>query len=147
MKRIGSGITMLCFLLMMSCTPKEEKISYGKDNCSECNMTIMDPKFGGEIITKKGKVFKFDDAHCMAIFLKDRKVEMDNLHKMLFLNYEGGDKFLDTKTAIFVIGSKMKSPMGSNSAAFASKDAAEKKATEIDGKTTDWATLYNVLIK
>jgi hypothetical protein len=37
--------------------------------------------------------------------------------------------------------------MGSNAAAFPTKGAAEKRAGEIDGKTTDWATLYNVLIK
>jgi len=134
-------------LLITGCNPKAEPIQYGKDNCNECNMTIMDPKFGGEIVTKKGKVFKFDDAHCMALFLKDRKVEMADLHKLYFLDYSGGKEFLDTKTATFVLGSQFKSPMGSNSAAFATKAAAEKKASEIDGKTTDWATLYNVLIK
>jgi len=142
---IASGVAA-CFVLV-GCNPKAEPIQYGKDNCNECNMTIMDQKFGGEIVTKKGKVFKFDDAHCMAMFLKDRKVEMADLHKLYFLDYNGGNEFLDTKTATFVLGSQMKSPMGSNAAAFPTKEAAEQKASQVDGKTTDWATLYNVLIK
>jgi copper chaperone NosL len=142
---VTTGVAACLFLA--GCNPKAEPINYGKDNCSECNMTIMDPKFGGEIVTKKGKVFKFDDAHCMAIFLKDRKVDLDNLHKLYFTDYNGGKEFLDTKTSTFVLGSQLKSPMGSNAAAFSSKGAAEKKASEINGKTTDWATLYNVLIR
>lgn len=142
---ITTGVAACLFI--SSCNLKAEPINYGKDNCSECSMTIIDPKFGGEVVTKKGKVFKFDDAHCMAMFLKERKVEMDDLHKLYFVDYVGGKDFLDTRTATFVLGSQMKSPMGSNAAAFADKQAAEKKAAEIDGKTTDWATLYNVLIK
>jgi copper chaperone NosL len=135
-----------CFFLF-SCNAKPEKINYGKDNCAECRMTIMDPKFGGEILSKKGKVFKFDDAHCMAVFLERRGIEMANLHSLLFVNYNGGEEFLSSKTAVFVLGSQLKSPMGSNAAAFPDKKSAEGKAAEIDGKTTDWATLYNVLIK
>jgi len=134
-------------LLLAGCNPKAEPIQYGKDNCNECNMTIMDPKFGGEIVTKKGKVFKFDDAHCIAAFLKERKVALDNLHKIYFVDYSGGQEFLDTKTATFVLGSRLQSPMGSNSAAFATPALAEEKATAIEGKTTDWATLYNVLAR
>ena len=45
----------LLYYPIAGCNPKPEKITFGKDNCAECKMTIMDPKFGGEIVTKKGK--------------------------------------------------------------------------------------------
>lgn len=138
--------TLLIFLV--SCTPKAEKIVFGKDACAECKMTIMDPKFGGEIVSKKGRVFKFDDAHCIAAFFERRGIEMDDVYQTLFVNYKGdGTQFLKTKDAYFVVSSQLKSPMGSNAAAFASEAVAEEAAKTINGKTTNWATLYNVLVK
>jgi copper chaperone NosL len=145
MKSPISYLSAACVLLLASCTSKPEPIAYGKDNCDECRMTIMDPKFGGEIVTKKGKVFKFDDAHCLAQFLNDRKVTLAEISQTVFVNYNGSENFLDTKSAFFVIGSQLKSPMGSNAAAFANKTDAEKKAATINGKVTDWATLYNII--
>ena len=140
---VAAGI--IAMLMLAGCHGKPEKINLGKDTCAECKMTIMDPKFGGEILSTKGKVFKFDDAHCIASFMDRRGIEMADVHKVIFVDYNGSGKWLDTENAFFVLSSKLKSPMGSNAAAFATRDEAEKKATELGGKTTDWATLFNVI--
>lgn len=148
LKKTSLFISLLSLsLFVFGCKPKAEKINAGKDNCAECKMTIMDTKFGAEIVTKKGKVYKFDDAHCLATFLKRRGVELSNISKTLFVDYNSGD-FVEVKNAEFVVSSQLKSPMGGNAAAFKNKAAAEKKAAEIEGsKVTNWATLYNILIK
>ena len=65
--RLSTAVAFIAFLLI-GCNPKAEKINLGKDQCAECKMTIADPKFGAEIVTKKGKVYKFDDTHCIAVF-------------------------------------------------------------------------------
>lgn len=135
----------LVSLLVAGCSAEPERIVYGRDACSECKMTIMDPKFGGEIVTKKGRVFKFDDAHCMAAFLERRGVELRDISQTLFVNYEGGDGFVNVNDAVFVLSSQLKSPMGSNAGAFASKEAAAKHAERVRGKVTDWPTIYNVI--
>ena len=140
-----TSVAAACILFLASCSAKPEKIAYGKDQCDECRMTIMDPKFGGEIVTKKGRVYKFDDARCLAKFLEDRKVALGDIHATLFTNYLGGVEFLDTKTAVFVAGSQLKSPMNGNAAAFATKAEADKVAADINGKLTDWSTLYNII--
>ncbi len=140
--------SLLALFVLAGCNPKPEKIAIGKDACAECKMTIMDPKFGGEIVTKKGKVFKFDDAHCIAKFMEKRGVELSDIHQTLFVNYNGDNGFLTSKEAEFVVSSTFKSPMGSNAAAFAGVPEAEKKSKEIpNSKVTNWATLYNILIK
>ncbi|HZF64490.1 MAG TPA: nitrous oxide reductase accessory protein NosL, partial [Chitinophagaceae bacterium] len=114
---------------------------------SECKMTIMDPKFGGEIVTKKGRIFKFDDTHCVANFLKRRGVALDNIHQTLFVHYQNA-AFVDVQSTEFVVSTQLKSPMGGNAAAFSTKGEAEKHAETLDGsKVTNWATLYNILIK
>jgi copper chaperone NosL len=147
-KRASVAMTIAAVLFITACTPKAEKIAIGKDNCSECKMTIMDPKFGGELVTKKGKVYKFDDTHCMAAFLERRGIELSDIHKTLFVNYSNPQEFVEVKSAEFVVSSQFKSPMGGNAAAFKNKTEAEKKSEELQGsKVTNWATLYNILIK
>jgi copper chaperone NosL len=52
------------------------------------------------------------------------------------------------KSAEFVVSSQLKSPMGGNAAAFKNTTEANKKLAELEGsKVTNWATLYNILIK
>ncbi|WP_207513886.1 nitrous oxide reductase accessory protein NosL [Longitalea luteola] len=142
-----AAMTMMIFFLA-GCTPKPEKILFGKDNCAECKMTIMDPKFSAEIITKKGKVYKFDDVHCVAAFLERRDVELINIHQTLFTDYNNSNEFVQVTSAEFVVSSQLKSPMGGNAAAFKNRAAAEEKAAGLEGsKITNWATLYNILVK
>lgn len=144
-----AAITAISFIIFLSgCTVKPEKINVGKDNCVECKMTIMDPKYGGEIVTKKGKVFKFDDTHCVAAFLKKRTVGLGDIEHTLFVDYSGNGEFIDVEEAEFVVSSQFKTPMAGNAAAFKGKAAAEAQSKQIPGsKVTNWATLYNILIK
>ena len=147
-KMASVSIALVTVFLLTGCNPKPEKIVFGKDNCAECKMTIMDPKFGGEIVTKKGKVYKFDDAHCIAAFLERRGVELNNIHKTLFTDYNNSNEFVEVKSVGFVVSSQLKSPMGGNAVAFKNEVEAKKKAEQIEGsKVTNWATLYNILVK
>ena len=75
MKPISITLYGLFFLLLTSCSTKPEPFAYGKDNCHTCKMGIMDPKFGTELITTKGKIYKFDDVSCMQYFLKSNTRE------------------------------------------------------------------------
>lgn len=147
-KNPSVAVALIASLLIAGCNPKPEKISFGKDECAECKMTIMDPKFGGEILTKKGKVYKFDDTHCIAAFLERRGVELSNIHQTLFVQYNHPNEFVNVKSAEFVVSSQFKSPMGGNAAAFKNAIEARKKSEEIEGsRVTNWATLYNILVK
>lgn len=140
-------VALAVLFIMTGCSHKPEKIHFGKDNCAECKMTIIDPKFGGEIVTKKGKKYKFDDTHCIAAFLKRRGVGLNNIKHVVFVVYDGKDEFVDVDSAEFVVSSLLKAPMG-GAAAFRNITEAKKKSAELDGsRTTDWATLYNILIK
>ena len=139
-------VAFITFLLL-GCNPKAEKINLGKDQCAECKMTIVDPKFGAEILTKKGKAYKFDDTHCIAAFLERRGVELNNIYHVFFVDYNGNNELVDVDSAEFVVSSRLKSPMG-GAAAFRNLAEAKKKSAEIEGsRVTNWATLYNILIE
>jgi copper chaperone NosL len=147
MKPTKLAFTLL-LVILTSCKPEAEKIIVGKDVCAECKMTVADPKFGGEIVTKKGKVYKFDDVQCIAKFLHHRGVELSDIDQTLFVNYNDPSRFIKVGAAEFVVSSLIRSPMGGNAIAFPDKQSAVKKSVDYEGsKVTNWSTLYNILVK
>jgi copper chaperone NosL len=131
----------MLIVLLSSCSSKPAAFNIGKDNCDDCKMTIMDAKFGGEIITKKGRVYKFDDVHCLANFMKSNAVKQEDIAQTVFINYSQPITFLPSVSSFFVVSPQLKSPMNSNAAAFASEEAAQKTAKETNGTVVNWNKL------
>jgi copper chaperone NosL len=134
---------MISMLMFSSCNTSPEPISYGKDMCADCKMTIMDARFGAEIITKKGKIYKFDDAYCVRNILKNNTVKSEDVSKVLFLDFEDNKTFVDAHSITFVLSPQIKSPMNGNVAAYANKQNAEAKAKQLDAELTTWDHFYN----
>lgn len=147
-KKINLNITSALFfvfsaLLFTSCKPKTEPFNYGKDNCHFCKMGIMDPKYGCEVVTKKSKVYKFDDLNCMAMFLNAGGVEEKDIAHKVVINFEKGNDFIDVNKAVFWVSPTLRSPMGANAAAFISQQAAEKTIKPKEGQFVTWETISN----
>ncbi|HEY1113466.1 MAG TPA: nitrous oxide reductase accessory protein NosL [Chitinophagaceae bacterium] len=140
----ATAVMLILATAFTGCSTEPQKIAYGKDLCDECRMTIMDAKFGAEIVTKKGKAYKFDDAHCIGQFLRAGKVAQEDIAQTLFTDYENGE-FVDVQQVLFVVSPQLKSPMNSNAAAFATKKSADEVAVMTKGKVLDWPALYNSL--
>jgi copper chaperone NosL len=125
---------------LVSCSTEPEPLKLGKDVCHLCKMGIADARFGGEVITKKGKVFKFDDIGCMIRFIKSGEVEQKDISQTVVVNYEKQNDFLKTDKAVFLVGEAIKSPMNFNVAAFTNAEAANKAIQS--GKILTWNELY-----
>jgi copper chaperone NosL len=141
-KGFASAVSSLPLLLLLSCTAKTEPFTYGKDNCYFCKMGIVDPKYGGEVVTKKSKVYKFDDFVCMVRFLQSNVLKEEEVAKKVVINFEKENDFLDVNKTIFWVSPELRSPMGSNAAAFATAQAAEKARSGKDGQLFSWDELY-----
>ena len=129
-------------LLFFSCSAKPEPIVLGKDDCSYCKMTIISPAFGGEIVTKKGKVFKFDDLHCMISFLKAKEVNQKDIMQLLAVNYTKQNEFIDVNKAVFIKGDNLHTPMNGNVAAFSDERSASIQNAHINGQIEYWKNIY-----
>ena len=105
-------------------------------------MGIVDPKFGGEVVTKKSKVYKFDDLVCMVRFLQSGTLNEEEIAKKVIINYENKDEFLDVSKTVFWTSPELRSPMGSNTAAFSSRQAADKVKAGKEGQVFTWDELY-----
>jgi len=130
--------SILSVILFSSCSSQPEPFRYGQDLCHTCKMGIIDPKFGGELITTKGKLYKFDDLNRMALFIRSGKVPQSQIDKMVVINYEKEQDFIEVQKSYFLLSSALKSPMGGNTAAFASQDAAQKLNNDINGEIIRW---------
>lgn len=128
-------------LVLPACQSGPQPFAIAKDGCHFCKMTIMTAQFGGEVITKKGKVFKFDDLHCIQEFLKGGEVPQSQIKDILTTDYVNKDQFVPVQKAFFVQGSSLRSPMGSNTAGFATKEDAAAAAAQSGGKTIEWSGL------
>ena len=91
-----------------------------------CKMTMVDPKFGGEVITKKGKVYKFDDVICMIHFLNPASVKETDISQKYLINFQKQNDFIDVSNAFLFVSPELKTPMGGNAAGFVSQQEAEK---------------------
>lgn len=126
------------FITLLACSVNgPEPIKYGTDNCGLCKMTIMDKKFGAELITSKGKVFKFDSDECLKDYVK---ADPSSAHTVYVTDYYS-QKLVDGKTAFYLHSLTLKSPMGGNLAAFGTKADAEKEQKKNNGEIWTWAQL------
>jgi copper chaperone NosL len=143
LKLSAAMVTVVLLFFISGCSSQPEPFRYGTDICYLCKMGIADTKFGSELITKKGKVYKFDDVGCMVRFMKTGSIEKKDISRIVVINYEKQHDFIDAGKAVFAFSPHTKSPMGFNISAFTSKEAATKYITDSTGKILSWNELYN----
>ena len=139
MYKCGS-ILLLC-LSLLSCSVNPEPLVLGKDACYTCKMTLMDKKFGAEIVTKKGKVYKFDDLNCMIKFTSSGYEPAENIAFQLAVDFSNPEKLIDTQQAFYSQSDQVKSPMASHVAAFEKKEDLERYNKEWTGVILTWEEL------
>lgn len=102
----------------------------------------MDNRFAAEIITAKGKVYKFDSAECMAYYLTmNAAIASDNRTILLISYYDHPGIFKNARTSVFLKSALIESPMGGNLAAFNSAASAKVFQKDKAGTILKWAEL------
>ncbi|HNQ27591.1 MAG TPA: nitrous oxide reductase accessory protein NosL [Aquaticitalea sp.] len=139
MKTLNHFKILALLFLGFGCTIKPQPITYGSDSCHFCKMTIVDKTHAAQIVTKKGKAYKFDATECMVHFLN----EFDTSEVALYLsnNYLEPETLIDAKNATFLISKNIPSPMGAYLSAFNTKEEAEIIQSEKGGELFTWEEL------
>ena len=130
-------------LILSACTIETKPIDFGNDNCDYCKMTISDTRYGAELLTQKGRVYKFDDLHCMKGFLDDEIVAEDQVHSLWIVDFSNPENLIKAETSFLLHNDELKSPMGSNIAAFGSEVDVNEYHTEYSGKILTWKEFFN----
>lgn len=134
-------ICIIAFFLLLfaSCNIGPEPINYGSDGCQFCSMTIVDRQHGSEIVTRKGKIYKFDSVECLLNYRnqnEDQEVAMS-----LCNHYTNPGELISVEEASFLISEGIPSPMGAYLTAFDSENSAMEAKNEHGGSLFNWNEL------
>jgi copper chaperone NosL len=108
-------------------------------------MTIVDQQHAAEIVTKKGKPFKYDAIECM---VRDIKNEKENEFSLFLINdYSRPGNLVDAKLSTYLISENLPSPMGANLTGFQNKEEAQLILKEKNGRLYTWTELKELFAK
>ena len=119
----------------ISCSTEPELLAFGTDSCHFCTMTLMDNKFGAELVTKKGKVYKFDDMNCFLSFYNSGYENVEDFQHKLVIDYSNPGKLMDATNGFYLKSEAIHSPMNGQVAAFESK-------ASMDTFKKEWKAIY-----
>ncbi|HLV93240.1 MAG TPA: nitrous oxide reductase accessory protein NosL [Aequorivita sp.] len=142
MKRLF--LLSLFALLLVSCEISPQKIEYGSDACAYCDMTIVDRQHAAQLVSDKGKAFKYDAIECMVHSYQEN---MNDTEIALYLisDFKEPGQLIDATKATYLVSEKIQSPMGANLSGFKSKEEAERTKEEFSGKTFTWEEIQKHL--
>ena len=136
-----AGLTFGLTLPLTACgTAGPVPINFGKDVCAFCDMTIVHPRYWAELVTDKGKVFRFDSVTCLSSFMA-RTIK----GKALWVaNFARPDEGIDATSACYLYNPKLSGPMGKSLAAFKTLDALVPFRTA-DGGVKSFADIQTLV--
>lgn len=138
---VANPLILLVPLFLNSCTTGPEAITAGTDNCYFCKMTITDEKYGAEIVTGKGRVFKFDDIYCMLSFTKANMIDSAEIKGIYLSDFTGSHALIKASESILLQGGKVHGPMNGDIIAFANRDSLKKIAEQLNAAEIKWSEI------
>lgn len=137
---LKSSLIYFLFLLFLfvSCGKDAEPINYGHDECEYCRMLITDNKYGAELITEKGKIYKYDSIECLINYALVENMIGDNEVTMLVSDFSNPEYFTDARKAFYLHNNDFRSPMGLNVMAFSGESKLKSFESENGGNRHSW---------
>lgn len=130
MKFLKTSLLFSFIITLVACQDSgPQDFLLGQDQCDNCKMTITNIKYATEMITEKGRIYKFDDLSCMNTYESSETEKAKNA-KFYVIDFPT-EKFVEKANATLVQGGTIKSPMGGNTQAFENISVAEKAAAEL----------------
>jgi copper chaperone NosL len=138
----GRAVSVAVFALAACGPHRPTPIVYDADSCDYCRMQISDPRFGAELVTKKGRTIKFDSIECLLSYYKQAKAAAD-VESVWVADLRHPGVLVDATQARFVDLGAGRAPMGGRRgwAAIAdANDAAQIGITD-PGAVKTWAEI------
>lgn len=129
--------------LASACSPAPQPIEFGTELCAHCKMTIVDKQHACELVTQKGKTFKFDAIECMVAYLKENNQQAYAFY--LVRDFNQPEEWQDALASYYLISEAVPSPMGANLSAFKDREEALEMKASKGGEVYGWEKLQTVL--
>jgi copper chaperone NosL len=128
------------FLVFPACERSSRPIDFGNEDCAECNMTLVDKRYGTQYVTGKGKIFTFDDVNCLVEYILREPAASDDKPLYYVIDFNRPGEFIDATKAVYLHHKKLRSPMRADAAAFIDLSSAQAAMKELgeEGKILNW---------
>lgn len=145
MTRLLSSLAALTIALgATGCDPAPRALVTGEDACRYCRMTIDDVRFGGMVITSRGKIETFDSIECLASYVRSLPAT-ESPRGVWVANFDAPSEWLHADSAVYLQHSRVASPMGRELAAFSSSVAPGSLQQQHGGDVRSWAQVREIV--
>jgi copper chaperone NosL len=138
------SLSSVLIMLFSGCSVEPEPIKIGSDNCHYCKMGISDNKFGAEVITTKGKIFKYDELHCLRSEIEEGGLEMINIKDIYFTDFCDDHKLIKSENSFYLKSSEINAPMGGDIATFSKPESLKTYQKQLGGEEVTWNQIIPV---
>ncbi|MFO1519843.1 MAG: nitrous oxide reductase accessory protein NosL [bacterium] len=136
------ALLLLIFIFVACARTQPADFKAGEYRCEFCRMDIVDMRFKAEVLTRKGKVHRFDSIECMMGWWLGRPEEAPGRWVSDFYHPE---KWVYLEKAYLLKGKRLTSPMGASLAAFSSKEELDRALGEFGGKALNLGELEDFI--
>jgi copper chaperone NosL len=106
--------------------------------CAYCGGQIPEERFGGEVTTRAGEVYRFMSVECLAGFVAAGTIESADIRSMRVVDYNDGRRLIDAESALYVRSDQRRSPNGLNLLASDSEKVAHNLHFFFGGERLTW---------
>ena len=99
-------------------------------------MTIVDQQHAAQLVTEKGRVYKYDAIECMMNELNNWN--RPTVKYYLVADFTNPGELTDATQAMFLISERLPSPMGGNLTAFKEEQSGNKMLDSVGGESLYW---------
>jgi len=140
-KKLNIALIALTLVITWSCSVEPQPINYGSDACEFCKMTIVENRWAAEIVTDKGKAYKYDAIECMMNYMNRNDINSGEMALLLVDDYSNPGVLIDARKATYIKSEAIPSPMGAFLSAFSSAGDAKITVDEKGGDVFDFNEL------
>jgi copper chaperone NosL len=132
--------SIVLVFVLISCGSKEaQPIQVNVDHCDFCGMSIADGKYAAEVITEKGRAYKFDDIACLKNYCKENS--NTKMGAYFVSDFTQENALISAEMAFFLSGGTIQSPMRGGIIAFAKQADADAMAAKLKAEPITWEAI------
>ena len=139
---IRNIIVLSLILILGACSIEPQEINYGSDACHYCSMTIVDRQHAAQLVTAKGRAYKYDAIECM---INDIDRREDDIAILLVNDYSNPGALVQAESATYLISESIPSPMGAYLSAFTEAANAQAIKNSAGGEVFNWESVQSEL--
>ena len=136
MPGVRTVVGVLLVATLTGCQGAPRELVAGTDACDFCRMTVSDVRFGAQLQSRTGRIHPFDAIECLASFYLDAEDRHD-VRGAWVADY-ATTRMVPADSALFLRGSRARSPMGRSLVAFAPGTPDHELVSQYGGTIMRW---------